>query len=307
MTGLGTAPGALPLYAVLLCAAAAAVWLLTGQDQELRRTRLLLAGAGAAVPGSARPPWRTADTAAALWGRWRLRYGRRLGRELLCLPLGCLLAAVSSSAIPLVAAAAAVPLVGRRLRARALRLERERRAEVVIELCGVVAGELRAGRHPGEALLAAPARGLGERWPLVSAAARFGDDVPQALRLAARTPGCEGLTGVAACWQVAVDGGAGLAAGLDRVGAALRAERDQRERLRAQLAAQRAAGVVLSVLPVFVLLLGTVLGADPLRVLLHTPVGLGCLVLGGLLQWAGLAWTARVVRGAAPDETKGEG
>ena len=49
------------------------------------------------------------------------------------------------------------------------------------------------------------------------AAARFGGDVPGALRQAAREPGADGLVGLAACWRVAVDGGAGLAAGLDRL------------------------------------------------------------------------------------------
>ena len=33
--------------------------------------------------------------------------------------------------------------------------------------------------------------------------------------------------------------------------------------------------------------LGSALGADPLRVLLHTGAGLGCLVVGGLLEGVG--------------------
>ena len=49
------------------------------------------------------------------------------------------------------------------------------------------------------------------------AAARFGGDVPGALAVAARQPGAEGLLGLAACWRVAVDRGAGLAAGLERL------------------------------------------------------------------------------------------
>lgn len=49
------------------------------------------------------------------------------------------------------------------------------------------------------------------------AAARFGGDVPGALAAAARQAGAEGLLGLAACWRVAVDQGAGLAAGLDRL------------------------------------------------------------------------------------------
>jgi tight adherence protein B len=109
---------------------------------------------------------------------------------------------------------------------------------------------------------------------------------------------------VAACWQVALDGGAGLAAALDRVAAALRAEADQREDLRAQLAGPRSTAVLLALLPVFGLVLGTGLGAHPSEVLLHTPAGLCCLLAGTALEWAGLAWTARIIRAAegGPDE-----
>lgn len=127
--------------------------------------------------------------------------------------------------------------------------------------------------------------------------ARFGGDVPAALRRAARLPGAEGLVGVAACWRVAVDGGAGLAAGLERLGTALRAQRDQQEALRAQLAGAWSTVVVLALLPLVGLAMGWAMGADPLSVLLHTPAGLSCLVVGGLLEAAGFWWAGRIVRG----------
>ncbi|MFH8369153.1 type II secretion system F family protein [Streptomyces sp. NPDC018031] len=298
MTGTGEGPGLLPLCTALLCAAAA-LWAVVGRQRELRRAHLLFAGGGTLTPGETGPRGCVVEAFAALRRHWRARYGGRIGREVLCLPAGGVLAVLGESVMPLVGAAVAMPLVGRWLRVRRRRQERERRVGDVIDLCGAVAGELRAGRQPGEALMAVPVEDLGDGWPLVSAAARFGGDVPGALRSAAATPGAEGLTGVAACWQVAVDGGAGLATGLDRVGAALRAERDQREQLRAQLASQRATALVLAILPVFVLLIGTVMGAAPLRVLFHTPIGVACLVVGGLLEWAGLVWTARLVRAAA--------
>ncbi|MEU0805424.1 type II secretion system F family protein [Streptomyces sp. NPDC005970] len=299
MSGGGAPPETtLPLYAAVLCAGAAA-WLISGRDQDLRRARLLFAGSGAVGPARQAPRRRLAETVAGLRERWRTACGGRMGRELLCLPAGCVLALAGASVLPLLAGAAAVPVVGRWRRARTHDRERERRAAAVIELCGAVAGELRAGRQPVEALLAAPPGPIGEHWGLVSAAARFGGDVPEALRRAARAPGAEGLTGVAACWQVAVDEGAGLAAGLDRVAAALRAERDHRQHLRAKLAGPRATAVLLMLLPVFGLGMGAALGADPLHVLLHTPAGLACLLVGGLLEWAGFAWTARVIRTAA--------
>jgi tight adherence protein B len=132
----------------------------------------------------------------------------------------------------------------------------------------------------------------------VLAAARFGGDVPGALAAGARRPGAEGLLGLAACWRVAVDQGAGLAAGLDRLEGALRAERDQRADLRAQLAGARSTAWMLAALPALGLGLGAALGADPLHVLLHTGSGLGCLLVGGLLEGVGMWWAMRIVRGA---------
>jgi tight adherence protein B len=55
---------------------------------------------------------------------------------------------------------------------------------------------------------------------------------------------------------------------------------------------------MLAGLPVLGLLLGTALGADPLHVVLHSAAGLGCLVVGVVLEGAGLWWALRIVRGA---------
>lgn len=215
----------------------------------------------------------------------------------------------------MVAGAVALPLVRRALGARARRAAAERTSVAVSVLCGVVAGDLRAGRPPHAALAdAVESAGwsgspdLGPIAGLLLSAARFGGDVPGALRTAARCrPGAHGLGAVAACWQVAVDGGAGLAAALDRVAVALRAEADRREDLRAQLAGPRATAVLLALLPAFGLVLGTAMGADPAAVLLHTPAGLVCLVAGVLLEWAGLAWTSRIIRAAEGGPPSGTG
>lgn len=213
-----------------------------------------------------------------------------------CAAGGVGLAVLAGSPLPLVAGAAAVPLVRRMLRSRGKRLAAARREEAVITLCASVAGELRAGRLPDRALCTAGVAGLGAGGPAVLAAARFGGEVSDALRAAGRSPGAEGLSAVAACWQVAADNGAGLATGLDRVADALRAERDQRADLHAQLAGPRSTAAVLAVLPVFGLLLGGAMGAHPLQILFHSLVGLACLVTGGVLEAAGLAWVARLVR-----------
>ncbi|MEU0738641.1 type II secretion system F family protein [Streptomyces sp. NPDC006134] len=269
----------------------AAVWLAGGWHAGNRRARLLLAGG--AVVGSG-PPVAHRVTA----GLRRLR--GRLRGEWWAAVAGLVLAVLGASVLPFAAGAAGVPVLRRvRLAARARRA-RERRADAVIALCGAIAGEVRAGRQPGEALVyaARDGEGLGDGQAAVLAAARFGGDVPGALARAAREPGAAGLLGLAACWRVAVDRGAGLAAGLDRLEGALRAERDQRADLRAQVAGARATAVMLAGLPALGLLLGTALGADPLRVLLHTGAGLGCLLAGAVLEGLGMWWAMRIVRGA---------
>ncbi|GAB2736631.1 type II secretion system F family protein [Streptomyces bullii] len=269
----------------------AAVCLLGGQQSGARRARLLLAGGGAV--GSGPPAWQQATD-----GLRRIR--GRLRAEWWALAAGLVLAVLGASVLPVVAGAAGVPLLRRARLARQARRARERRGDAVITLCGALAGEVRAGRQPGEALLRAArdSDGLGDGQAAVLAAARFGGDVPGALAAAARQPGADGLRGLAACWRVAVDQGAGLAAGLDRLEAALRTERDQRADLRAQLAGARATAVMLAGLPALGLLIGAALGVDPLRVLLHTGAGLGCLLVGGVLEGVGLWWALRIVRGA---------
>ncbi|MFD0267694.1 type II secretion system F family protein [Streptomyces sp. NPDC127106] len=290
MSGAAAVP--VPVFAGVLCAGTAA-WALAGGDRVSRRARLVLAGAGPAVPGG--PVYRERLLAAV-----RVRAGR--WREWACLGAGIVVALLGGSVIPLVAGAAAVPLVRRWLAGRQRERERSARAAGVIVLCGAAVGELRAGAQPGQALTAALRRtatgpgGPGPSETAVLAAAAFGGDVPAALRQAAREPGAEGLAGMAACWRISVDGGAGLAAGLDRLEGALRAERDRRESLRAQLAGARSTAAVLALLPLVGLLIGTGLGADPLRVLLHTPVGWGCLLAGGVLEGLGLLWCRRIVR-----------
>ncbi|MFI8069782.1 type II secretion system F family protein [Streptomyces sp. NPDC086033] len=283
-----------------------AVWLWGGRRSGMRRAQLLLAGGG--VAGVGPPPWRR------LVGELRQVRGR-LGFEWWAAVAGLVIALLGASVLPVVAGAAGVPLLRRVRLARAERRVRERRADEVIALCATVAGEVRAGRQPGEALVRAvrdfegaevggsgPGEpefgGLGETQAAVLAAARFGGDVPGALAAAARRPGAEGLLGLAACWRVAVDQGAGLAAGLDRLEGALRADRDQRADLRAQLAGARSTAWMLAALPVLGLGLGAALGADPLHVLLHTGSGLGCLLVGGLLEGVGMWWATRIVRGA---------
>lgn len=302
MTG---ATSAYAVHAMALCAGSA-VWLAMVRDTGVRRARVLFVDA----PTDSRRTW--SRWPGLLKTQGRLTEAARGRREWWCVPVAVLLAVLGASVLPLVAGAVAVPLVGRWLRRRAGAREAERSSSAVAALCGAVVGELRAGREPGQALLIALREGmvadsssatatsgirLGEAESAVLAAARFGGDVPAALRLAAEGPGLGGLSGMAACWRVAVDGGAGLATGLERLETALREDRRRREELRAQLAGAWSTVVVLALLPLAGLGLGAALGAEPLRVLLHTPGGLACLAVGAFLEAAGLYWACRIVHG----------
>ncbi|MEU8730669.1 type II secretion system F family protein [Streptomyces tendae] len=318
--------GELSTGVALVCLGSAA-WLAGGWHSGVRRARTVLAEGrkgGSHETSGASGPSRTSGRSkadgtdgsggsggsggtsstgpsAARWTAHGLRRVRgRLRPEWWSVAAGLMLALLGHSVLPIVAGAAGVPVLRRVRLAGRERRARERRQDAVIALCGTLAGEVRAGRQPGEALLYAAhdSGGLGDAQAAVLAAARFGGDVPGTLAAAAGQPGSEGLRGLAACWRVAVDQGAGLAAGLDRLEGALRAERDQRADLRAQLAGARATAVMLAGLPVLGLLLGVALGSDPLHVLLHTGAGLGCLLAGGVLESLGVWWVARIVRGA---------
>lgn len=300
-----------PLYALFVCAGAA-VWCGGDAAHRARRARLVLPHASAQEIRW----WRPRSFLARLprgctWiGRlavWLHDTGRRpelVSRSLwrlgpwACVVVGALLAGGLRTPVPLLLAlGGAVPL------RRWLRREAERRAAAareaaVLELCTSVAAELRAGQQPQAALLSVGVHGLGPHGAAVLAAARFGGDLPGALRRAARLGGAHGLGGVAACWQVAADGGAGLAEGLERVAGALRLERDQHEDVRAQLAGPRATASILALLPLLGLLLGTAMGAEPLEVLLHSPVGWGLLGAAVAFECVGLAWVSWIVRRA---------
>jgi tight adherence protein B len=190
-------------------------------------------------------------------------------------------------------------LVGRRVqrarrRSRAAADERRR----AVEACGALAAELRAGRDPADALQAAAQAAAGtSRLALAgaAAAARLGGDVPAALSTAPGSAVADVMRSLAACWAVCARSGSGLAAAVERLEEGLRADQAQRRAVEAELAGPRATAGLLAVLPAAGLLMAVGLGADPLHVLLETPVGAVCLVLGLGLDALGVAWTARLV------------
>ncbi len=93
--------------------------------------------------------------------------------------------------------------------------------------------------------------------------------------------------------------GAPAAEGLDRLAAAVRAETAAADDRAAALAGPQATAQVLGWLPAAGVLLGALVGANPVRTLLLTGPGRVCLLLGGGLWLAGRWWSAALVRTAA--------
>ncbi|MFI7639137.1 type II secretion system F family protein [Nonomuraea sp. NPDC049400] len=177
----------------------------------------------------------------------------------------------------------------------ARRAESWRRAS--IELCQALSAELSAGRTPGEALMRAIAAvdlPTPEALRPVIAAARDGGDVSAALISSAPPQGGEGLRQLAACWEVGVTVGAGLAALVERVGTTLRTAQAHRQDVAAQLAGPRTTARLLAVLPALGLVMAAALNMHPLDFLFGSLPGLMCLTAGIALDACGLWWTNRM-------------
>lgn len=204
---------------------------------------------------------------SAMVTRHRWRVGALLG-----LPVGGLVSLVAggtAGAMTAVYVTMAVVLAGGR------RMERLRAAAFARGLDAVsrLAAELRAGADPELAVT--------RMLPVIREAG--GDAARLGRRLAAAT-------------IVAEQTGAPLSGLLDRLeadegaGARIRALAD------AHAAGARATAWLLAALPVAGIGLGYAIGANPLRVLLHTTVGAVASVLAVGLQIAGLVWTRRLGR-----------
>lgn len=190
-----------------------------------------------------------------------------------------------------------------RARARSARdVARVRERERASQALGALAAELRSGRAPPDALDAAAHVAVGGTADLLRAAAtaaRLGADVPRALMAPASTTAVPDVVrALGTCWEVCASTGSGLATSVDRLATALRQRVALEQLLDAELAGPRASALLLAVLPAVGVLLAAGLGARPVHVLLHTPVGIACLVVGLALDGAGLLWSRRIAAAA---------
>lgn len=171
-------------------------------------------------------------------------------------------------------------------RARRDRADEAARAAVGLALL------LRAGQIPSAALTE-----MAGDCPMlapVAAAASLGADVPQAFHEVAALPGREGLRRVAGAWRVAERTGAPVASVLQQVAEGLRDERELVGLVEAELAMARGSSRVMAALPLGALLLGTLVGADPLGFLIRSPFGVVLALVGVSLAALGVVWTERL-------------
>jgi tight adherence protein B len=178
----------------------------------------------------------------------------------------------------------------------------EARRNACVEVAVALAGELRAGRSPVQALGAVAATDGPLRSELASAAeqASAGSRPSESLRRFATMPGAARLGTVAAVWSVAESAGARVADVMDSLAAAMDADDRLRGELDAELAGPRATVVVLAALPVMGLLLGQAVGAHPLHLLLHRRGGWALLAVAALLDLAGVAAIRAITDRAMP-------
>jgi len=105
------------------------------------------------------------------------------------------------------------------------------------------------------------------------------------------------LTG--AVWRLAERTGAPAADLIERIERDARATDRAHASAAAEAAGAQATALLLAALPLGGIAIGYAIGADPLRILLHTPLGAGCAAGAVLLQSGGLLWADRLANGPA--------
>ena len=141
-----------------------------------------------------------------------------------------------------------------------------------------------------------------------AAAAAAGEPVSAAIVAARGTAvrSTEQWVVLAAAWEVATESGAPLASSLRELGGALRDEAQLRREVRSALAGPASSARLVLALPLIAMLFGAAFGFDTLAVLVANPLGLGCLVAGVGLLWAGRRWSrSMVARATRSDADRG--
>lgn len=207
--------------------------------------------------------------------------------------------ALATAHVPIVLAllSALSPLAWSTLRLRRLRnRERDAREAAVADATFALAGELRAGRTPSEALRAAAATAAPLADSLLAAAesVAVGGSAAAELETASHLPGAARLRSVAAAWRVTESAGGRVALVLERLGEAMDRDDQLQREMAAALAAPRATTMLLAGLPLLGLGMGQAVGAHPFQLLLYKPLGWGLLLAAGALDAVGVVVSRRI-------------
>ncbi|GAB3752352.1 type II secretion system F family protein [Microlunatus parietis] len=224
-------------------------------------------------------------------GRWLVLLPMAAAVVVVAALLGGGRAAAYATAGVIMAGLALRMIMGGGRRGRSIRAEAE-----IADACRALANEVRVGKIPVDALAAAavdhPILAEAER------ADRLGADVAELWRRQSRLPGQAGLLDLARGWEVCRATGAPLSVTLDQIADSLGADQTVRLMVASELAAPRASGKIMAVLPLLGIGLGYLIGGDPLGYLWREPVGWACLVGGTLLAAAGILWVDALARQA---------
>ncbi len=138
----------------------------------------------------------------------------------------------------------------------------------------------------------------------VARTGRLGGDVALAFKELGAQPGAAGYARVSAAWHVSERTGAPIAIVLGRVAENLRRERHLAAVVATELAAARASGRIMALLPFVAIALGSMVGAKPLDFLFGSWLGQVAFMTGTVLVASGVVWTERIARTGEPVEAQ---
>lgn len=235
----------------------------------------------------------------------RVRVRTRLAVRTAVLFAACAVAAAAvllplTTVLAAALGAATVGLRYRRRRNSRRGVDESRELETAIE---VLVGELRVGAHPAQAFAVAADESTGpvaDSCRAVAARARLGADVTAGLRSVGETSALPAQWDrLAVCWQLASEHGLAMST-LMRAAPRDIAERQRFSgQVRSAMAGARVTAAILASLPVLSVLLGQLIGADPVPFLLGGGAGGWLLVFGVALVCVGLLWSGRITDRAA--------
>lgn len=170
------------------------------------------------------------------------------------------------------------------------------RRKAVYRACSYLSGLIRIGEIPYQALVKTARHH--EIFRPMAMVAEVGGDVAEAFRIGARTAGCEDLIQLARAWKFAEITGTSMLDTLNQVQLGLRDQDKLIKLVHQELAAPRASGRLMAVLPAVGVALGYALGSNPLEFLVFNFLGRLCLVIGTALAMLGLLWSELLARRA---------